>query len=115
MSPVVAVSLAMMAAADVVTFLRLGVLGVARLRLIRHVQRILLGLDPDTQPIQREVRSLVQRLRTVAGLARDGAQHARTGVSHLGVAAGNVRTLVAPPTVPRWGLAPGAGDRAAQN
>ena len=82
MSPVATVSLAVMAAADVVTFLLLGALGVAGLRLIRHVQRILHGLDPDTQPIQREVRSLVQRLRTVAGVARDGAQHARTSVSH---------------------------------
>ncbi len=117
MSPVVAVSLAVMAAADVVTILLLAAVAIAGMRLLRHGRKILNGFDPDIQPIKNDVRALAHDFRTIADVARDGAEHARTSAEQLGQAAGNVRSLIVPPTVPRWGLLAGAkvGARAVRS
>ncbi len=108
MSTVPAVALAVMAATDVVTVLLVVALGLAALRLARHVRAVMKGLTPETQPIASEIRVLTQRLRATASVAQEGAQHARASASDLGAAAGNVRALVAPPALPRFGLIAGA-------
>jgi len=117
MSPVVAVSLAVMAAADIITILLLAAVAVAGMRLVRNVRRILNGFNPELQPIKDDIRSLTQEFRTIADVARDGAQHARASAEQIGQAAGDVRSLIVPPTVPRWGMMAGAraGARAVRS
>ncbi len=108
MTLVPTIALAVMAAADVVTLLFLLALGLAALRVIRHVQAVVRGLQPDVQPIVSDVRSLLQRMRTTADVARNGAEHARASLSGFGDAAGHIRALVAPPAFSRWGLLAGS-------